>query len=150
MDCRESNTVRGSLRAFVGNTRQCSSGVASPYTSPCKCARECVRARVHVSSCEECWWNIFVTGSEQLEDTSLAIASHSNLGYVKVNDERRRNMDASQPQPTGFDDKLALIVGFLSLAIVAYRIIYIMIPQLRIGYQDGNWPQIMNALTLLV
>jgi len=48
------------------------------------------------------------------------------------------------------NNKLALMVGIMSIFIILYRITVLMIPMITLGIKNKNIYQIFSALTLLV
>lgn len=47
-------------------------------------------------------------------------------------------------------ENLAIIVGIMSVFIIFYRIIFLMLPMLLIGFKNNNLSKIMESLTLLI
>ena len=47
-------------------------------------------------------------------------------------------------------EKLAIIIGIMSIFIVIYRIIFLMIPMFMTGINTNNLTKIMESLTLLI
>ena len=47
-------------------------------------------------------------------------------------------------------EKLAIVIGIMSILIILYRITYLMIPMLMTGIHTNNLTQIMESLTLLI
>ena len=46
--------------------------------------------------------------------------------------------------------RIGSIVGILAIFVILYRIVAIMVPEMKAGVRNGDWGRVLGALTLLV